>query len=433
MIPVPSIPDFADDPAIAGAGTSRRNAGEVSGFDAEAIDRLGIADLEAAGSDKWTRFPGCIGAFIAEMDFGLAPAIQQAVRDAADRCTLGYIPDPWKRRVAEACAAWQRERYGWDVDPSRIRVAPDILEILEVFLREVVGEGHGIVVPTPAYMPFLSVPRMYGVHVIETPMLRVDANGAAADAHGRGAGWVFDFDAIERAFADPSTRGFMLCNPHNPIGKVLTVDEMRRISELAARYDVRIFADEIHAPFVYEGHRHVPFATISELAARQSWTATSASKSFNIPGTKCAQVILTNDADLELWKARAEWSEHQTATIGAIATTAAYEHSGAWYEDMLCYVRRNERLLDEWMRGLLHKVGYVEPQGTYIAWLDFTPLGLDDPAGYFLERAHVALTDGRDCGRAGVGCVRMNFAMPTPLLAECLTRMADALAADGLI
>ncbi|NMN00997.1 aspartate aminotransferase [Bifidobacterium sp. DSM 109958] len=417
--------------AAPGHGVGVRPA---SGFDADAIDRMGIADLEAVGSDKWTRYPGCIGAFIAEMDFGLAPAIQQAIRDAADRCALGYIPEPWKRRVARACAAWQRDRYGWDVDPSRIRVAPDILEILEVFLREVVGAGHAIVVPTPAYMPFLSVPRLYGVNVIEVPMLRVDGDvHAGTHAPGGESGWAFDFDAIERAFAEPSTRGFMLCNPHNPIGKVLTADEMRRISELAARHGVRVFSDEIHAPFVYEGHRHVPFATISELAARQSWTATSASKSFNIPGTKCAQVILTNDDDLDLWMRRAEWSEHQTATIGAIATTAAYEQGGAWYEDMLGYVRRNERLLDEWMRGLLHKVGYVPPQGTYIAWLDFTPLGLDDPAGYFYKKAHVALTDGRECGRAGAGCVRMNFAMPTPLLAECLTRMADALAADGLI
>ncbi|KAA8818630.1 MalY/PatB family protein [Bifidobacterium vespertilionis] len=410
-----------------------------SGFDPEVIDRQSIADLQAVGSDKWTRYPGCIGAFIAEMDFGLAPAIQRAIHDATDRCALGYIPDPWKRRLAEACALWQRERYGWDVDPSRIRVAPDILEILEVFLREVVGRGHAIVVPTPAYMPFLSVPRLYGVNVIEVPMLRrvqsvQSAQSAESSDSGNPAatGWDFDFEAIERAFAEPSTRGFMLCNPHNPIGKVLTEGEMLRISELAARYDVRIFSDEIHAPFVYRG-RHVPFATLNELTARQSMTATSASKSFNIPGTKCAQVILTNPDDYEMWMDRAEWSEHQTATIGAIATTAAYTEGGDWYEDMLRYVRGNERLLDSWMRGELRKVGYVEPQGSYIAWLDFSPLGIEHPADYFYKKAHVALTDGRECGRVGAGCVRMNFAMPRPLLEECLTRMAAALKADGLI
>lgn len=129
-----------------------------SGFDADAIDHTTAADLAAVGSDKWTRYPGCIGAFIAEMDYGLAPCIQKAIDNACDHCKLGYIPEPWKQRVAEACAGWQRSHYGWDVDPSIIRVVPDVLEAYEIFLRELVGAGNSVIVPTPAYMPFLSVP-----------------------------------------------------------------------------------------------------------------------------------------------------------------------------------------------------------------------------------------------------------------------------------
>ena len=173
-----------------------------------------------------------------------------------------------------------------------------------------------MIVPTPAYMPFLSVPKLYDVDVIEIEMLQ------SGDAETGEAQWVFDFDAIERAFA-AGCHAFVLCNPHNPIGKVLTLEEELRLSDLAAQYDVRIFNDEIHAPFVFEG-KHIPFPTISEQAALQSMTATSASKSFNIPGTKCAQVLLTNPADRDMWAVKAEWSEHQTATIGAIATTTAY-------------------------------------------------------------------------------------------------------------
>ena len=131
-----------------------------SGFDADAIDRTTAADLAEVGSDKWTRYPGCIGAFIAEMDYGLAPCIQQAIDSACDHCKLGYIPEPWKRRVAEACAGWQKSHYGWDVDPDIIRVVPDVLEAYEIFLRELVGAGNAVVVPTPAYMPFLSVPKL---------------------------------------------------------------------------------------------------------------------------------------------------------------------------------------------------------------------------------------------------------------------------------
>ena len=165
---------------------------------------------------KWTRYPGCIGAFIAEMDYGLAPCIQEAIDNACDHCKLGYIPDPWKQRVAEACAGWQRTHYGWDVDPSIIRVVPDVLEAYEIFLRELVGAGNSVIVPTPAYMPFLSVPKLYDVNVIEIEMLQ------SGDTETGEAQWLFDFDAIERAFA-AGCHAFVLCNPHNPIGKVLTL------------------------------------------------------------------------------------------------------------------------------------------------------------------------------------------------------------------
>ena len=399
----------------------------TSCFDANHIDVTTIEDLEQVGSDKWTRYPGCIGAFIAEMDYGLAPCVAEAIEEATERGALGYIPDPWKKEVARSCAAWQR-RYGWEVDPTCIRPVPDVLEAFEVFLREIVRAGNSIVVPTPAYMPFLSVPRLYGVEVLEIPMLCA----GAGESSGRNDEWLFDFDAIERAFA-AGCHAFVLCNPHNPIGKVLTLDEEQRISDLAAAYDARIFSDEIHAPFVFDGYTHIPFATISEQAAMQSMTATSASKSFNIPGTKCAQVLLTNPDDLTMWMDRAEWSEHQTATIGAIATTTAYNEGDPWFQDALQYVKRNFTLVDEEMHGRFNKVGYVKPQGTYIAWLDFKPLGITDPAAYFLDRAKVALTDGKECGTIGQGCVRMNFAMPRPLLRNCFDRMYVALHEDGLL
>ena len=389
-------------------------------FDPAAIDALTADDLVRIGSDQWTRFPGAIGAFIAEMDFGLAPCIARAIADAATRGATGYLSDPLKREVARACAAWQL-RYDWTVDPAIIRTVPDVMEAYEVFLGEIVGEGHAIVVPTPAYMPFLSVPGLCGVDVIEVPMLR--------DGEGIDAGWLFDFDAIERAFAG-GCHAFVLCNPHNPIGKVLTRDEMLRLSELADRYDVRIFSDEIHAPFVYGDARHVPFASIDERTAMQAFTATSASKAFNIAGTKCAQVILTNPADMDMWIRDAEMSEHQTATIGAVAAVAAYDGGSAWLDGVLGYLKGNFDVVDDEMRGRFAAVRYARPQGTYIAWLDFSPLGLDDPARYFLERAHVALTDGRECGEAGRGCVRFNTAMPRPILREAFDRMAASLKAD---
>lgn len=405
--------------------TSAPSAITSSQFDCAAIDAISIEQLQSVGSDKWTRYPGCIGAFIAEMDYGLAPCVVHAIKEASEHCRLGYIPAPWKDKVARSCAAWQ-QRYGWDVNPSCIRPVPDVLEAFEIFLREIVGSSNSIVVPTPAYMPFLSVPKLYNVDVIEIPMLRETAHTATEGT------WSFDFDAIEHAFAQ-GCHAFVLCNPHNPIGKVLTRAEMLQLSRLAAQYHVRIFSDEIHAPFVYEGAQHVPFASINKQTAMQAFTSTSASKSFNIPGTKCAQVILTNPNDYDMWMDRAQWSEHQTATIGAIATTAAYEGGTSWFEGVMQYVQRNIALVNKEMSTRFNKVGYIKPEGTYIAWLDFSSLGINDPADYMLKQAHVALTDGRECGIIGAGCVRMNFAMPYPLLTICFNRMFDALHADGLL
>jgi cystathionine beta-lyase len=396
------------------------NSLSSSVFDPAAIDRETPSDLAKIGSDKWTRYPNCIGAFIAEMDFGLAPCIQEAMVEAVQRCSLGYIPDPLKRQVAKACAHWQQERFNWHVSADCIRPVPDVMEAYEIFLREFVGAGNTVIVPTPAYMPFLSVPQLHGITVIEIAMLQRDG------------GWEFDFSAIEDAFRK-GCKAFVLCNPHNPIGKVLTREEMLTISQLADQYDVRIFSDEIHASFVFDDATHIPFASINEKTAMQAITATSVSKAFNVPGTKCAQVILTNPEDYALWMNKAEWSEHQTATIGAVATIAAYEHGGAWFDEMFPYVLRNRDYVDEQMRTRFAEVGYTQPQGTYIAWLDFLPLGLHDPASFFLEHAQVALTDGLACGRIGEGCVRMNFAMPYPLLQECFERMYLALVSEGIV
>lgn len=398
------------------------DTGSGSGFDAAAVDAQTPDRLAAAGSDKWTRFPGTIGAFIAEMDFGLAPGIAAALHRAVEAGSLGYLSAPLTDRLGEACAGWQERRYGWRVDPARIRPVPDVLEALQLFLTRFLPAGSTVVVPTPAYMPFLSMPPALGVDVAEVPLRRTPA------------GWAFDLDALEAAFASRAdgTVGLILCNPHNPLGKVLDVEEMRSIAEIVERHHARVFSDEIHAPLVHPGAHHVPYATVCPAAAAHSMTATSASKAFNLPGTKCAQVVLTSDREdmgLARWREVAHFSEHQTATIGAIANIAAYRTGEAWLDDALTYLGGNLETLGRALAERLPDVGYLPPQGTYIGWLDCRGLGPADPAGFFRDRARVALTDGADCGRAGRGFVRFNAAMPRPLVVEAVDRMARAL--DG--
>ena len=357
---------------------------------------------------------------VADMEFKPAPEIVEALVEAAQHDIFGY--DYATDGYFRALTAWMSRRHNWDIDPAWVSLSDGVMPAVNTALRAVTHPGDKVILQGPVYYPFTAAAEHNGLTILDNRLILGD------DGH-----YVMDFDDLEAKASDPRCTALMLCNPHNPIGKVLTREEMLRLSDLAAKYDVRIFSDEIHAPFVYQGHTHVPFASINRQTAMQAFTSTSASKSFNIPGTKCAQVILTNPDDLELWMRNAEWSEHQTATIGAIATTAAYDGGAAWFEGVMAYIERNIALVNEQMRTRFAKVRYVEPQGTYIAWLDFSPLGIDDPANYFFKKANVALTDGRECGEVGRGCVRMNFAMPYPLLEECFDRMAAALEADGLL
>ncbi|ALX66661.1 MalY/PatB family protein [Microbacterium sp. XT11] len=381
-------------------------------FDGITIDRL-----REIGSYKWSTVPEAIGAFVAEMDFGVAPVIGEALVSAVHDGLTGYLPPHIAQRMAEACAHWHRERYGWDVAPERIKHVGDVLTGLRVTIDHYTAPGSAIVLPTPSYMPFLKIPPLHGREIIEVPMLLDD---------GR---YTLDLDGIDRAFAAGGGL-LILCNPFNPVGRVFERDELEAVAAVVARHGGRVFSDEIHAPLVYAPHRHVPYASIGEVAAGHTITATSASKSWNLPGLKTAQVILSNDADVETWATPAVTRAEQSAsTLGVIANTAAYERGGAWLDDTLGYLDGNRRLLADLLREHIPAMRYTPPEGTYIAWLDARELGIEgSPADFFREHADVALTDGAACGEAGEGFLRFILATPRPVIEQAVRQMAEALA-----
>ena len=386
-------------------------------MDASSFDRITLEDLRAGGGLKWRAFPDCIGAFVAEMDFGIAPPIRDALHEAVERGQVGYLSAAPLRAMAEACARWQQRHHGWDVPADMIRAVPDVLGALEVACRHYLPAGATVAVPVPCYMPFLPLLALLGHPVVQVPMLR-----------GEG-GWSLDEAALDAAFA-AGARMLLLCNPHNPIGKVYARAELQRIATIAARHDARVFADEIHAPLVYPGHRHVPYATVSADAARQAITAVSASKAWNLAGLKCAQLIVTRPDDLQRWREVGHFAGNSTSTLGVVAHTAAWRDGDAWLGPVLGYLQGNRDLLGRLLRQHLPQVGYIEAQGTYLAWLDCRALRLDGaPHLFFRRHARVALTDGAECGDGGEGHVRLNFAMPRPLLVEAVERMAAAVAA----
>lgn len=370
--------------------------------------------LDRPHSRKWSLHPGRIGAWVAEMDFGVAPEIAEALRGAVEEENLGYLSPPVAAELGEATADWMQDEYGWAVDPERVHHVSDVMAALGVAVREYSPEGSAVIVPTPAYMPFLTYLPAVGHPVIEVRGTEVD---------GR---WQHDLQGIDDAFA-AGARTLVLCNPHNPTGTVADRAELEAIAEIVERHGGRVFADEIHAPLRYGGRPFIPYASVSDATAAHTVTGTSASKAWNIPGLKTAQLITSNDADQELYRRFGFAVHHGASTLGVVASTAAYRLGRPWLTDVIDYLDGSRQTLAALVAEHLPGAVYRQPEATYIGWIDTSALDLSaPPAEFFREQADVVLTEGRLLGRGYEDFVRIVFATPRPILAEALAAMGDA-------
>ncbi|MFV0425932.1 MAG: MalY/PatB family protein [Beutenbergiaceae bacterium] len=381
------------------------------------FDNLTADQLRATGWKKWTEYPTAAGAWIAEMDFGTAPPVQQVLHAAAAGDGLGYLSSNRLALLQQSVSQYLQEQYRWPIDPADVRPVPDVLTALEASITLLSRPRSPIIVPTPAYMPFLTIPQVLDREIIQVPLVQQQGH------------YTYDLDALDAAFRR-GAHVLVLCNPHNPVGRVLQRTELEGICEVVQRHDGRVFADEIHAPLRYDGLAHIPYASINEQAAAHTLTAVSTSKAFNLPGLKCAQVILSNDADRKRWAGRGALIEDQASTLGALAATAAYTEGGPWLAQVLDYLDGNRRALAQELAQL--DIGYRMPEGTYLAWLDFTDarrhgVPLTDPAAVLAEHADVVATAGRHCGDVARAHVRLNFATPRPILLAAVERIAAVL------
>lgn len=382
----------------------------------ELTDHITLDSLRSSGATKWVAGDNIIGAFVAEMDFGIAPPITQALHKAVDQGLFGYMPASFITDLQRATATMLHSRYGWQVNMSDVRPLPDVIKALELAIRHNSRPGSKIIVPTPSYMPFLIIPPMAGRDVIEVPMRFHEGL------------YRFDFDELQRAF-DDGGHMLILCNPYNPGGRVYDREELEALSELVDRNGGRVFSDEIWAPLVYSGRSHIPYASVNSITAGHTITALSASKAWNLPGLKCAQIVTSNDADREIWDKIGFFAAHGASNLGIIASVAAYESGFEWLADTLAYLDRNRQALSALTAEFLPDVRYQQPEGTYVGWLDFRDTAIaDKPAAFFKEHASVHLTEGLSCGAGFQGFARFIFATPLPIMEEAIQRMGKAMA-----
>jgi cysteine-S-conjugate beta-lyase len=390
------------------------SGGAGGGAPSPGFEEVPLEELRRRRSVKWTQYPPeVLPAFVAEMDFALAPPIRQALVEAVEIGDTGY---PQDGRIASAFAAFAASRFGWEVEPARVRTAPDVMTAVAELVRGLSEPGDGVVVNPPIYPPFRSVTAELGRRLLEAPLAR------AGDGSFR-----LDLELLEQRFA-AGARVYLLCHPHNPSGHSFAREELAGIARLAERYGVTVVCDEIHAPLTLPGASHVPYLSLGGEAVEHGVTVAGASKAFNLAGLKCALIVTGSERmDARLQETLSPFLRYHVGHLGVLASLVAFEQGQPWLAALVAHLDENRRRLASLLAEALPELGYVPPEAGYLAWLDCRALELgDDPAAAFLERGGVALSSGPTFGVEGTGFARLNFGTSGALLAEAVRRLALA-------
>ncbi len=377
------------------------------------LQALPLEQLRRRSSTKWRKFgDDVLPLFVAETDYPQAPAIHEALSRAVALGDTGYTPP--EPGLASAYAGFAERRFGWTVDPARIRTTCDVMMAVVELLRRVTAPGDRVVVTPPVYPPFFDVVPEAGAVAERVPL--VDT----------GAGWELDLPGIEAALAG-GARAVLLCNPHNPTGTAHARETLAALAELAVRYGAADISDEIHAPLTNRGATFTPFLDASPAAARVGYAVVSASKAFNLAGLKCALIVTADEATARVVRALPDEVEWRTGLFGAIAAVAAFApESDSWLDSQLAALDANRLLLAELLAEHVPGARYRVPDAGFLAWVDLTALGWGaDPAERIRRDAKVALLNGPFFGAEGSGHVRINFGCSPDVLTEAVRRVGS--------
>lgn len=385
------------------------------------LDLPDRAELLRRGSLKWNgqinpkTGQAADGAWVAEMDFGTPPAVKKTLIQAVEDGVLGYMPRGLVPAALDALRTFYQNRTGMSLSPEHVGLLPDVLSALHALLDLLAKPGAPVVVPTPAYMPFLTIPPSHQHPVIEVPSYQ-DEKGV----------WRLDFPALKNACQSGGV--LIVCNPWNPVGRALDATELRQLAEIAQEKDTWIFNDEIHFPLVFPGVTHTPLLQVAPEVASRTVTALAASKGWNVAGLKCAQWVITEDGLLSRWRETGEKLGREATPLGVRAARAAYQEDTAWLDEVRTYLAQNASVIEKLVSQHLPALKVSKPEATYLSWWDCDALNLTEaPAKICLEGANVAVNDGKTLGAGLSQCLRFNFATPRPVLEELTERALIAL------
>lgn len=378
-----------------------------------------IIPRRGTNSVKWdvAKEDGVIPMWVADMDFQAAPCIRQAMKERMDHGVFGYTLVP--NSYYESIISWFDRRHQWKIDRNWILYTSGVVPAISAIIKALTEPSDKVLVQTPVYNCFFSSIRNNGCTTAENALVR------------KGNSYEIDFDDFERLAADEKTKVFLLCNPHNPAGRVWTPDELSRMNDICLRHGVKVIADEIHCELVMPGYKFTPFAAVSKACQDNCITTNSPTKSFNIAGLQIANIITNNDTIKRKIDRAININEVcDVNPFGVIALQAAYNEGESWIDQLNLYLWENYKVLKDFFQEHLPKLQVLKLEGTYLVWVDISATGLkaDELTNELLQQGKVMVNSGTLYGKTtGKDYLRLNIAMPRSLMLEALQRIAQVL------
>ncbi|MBM7570919.1 MalY/PatB family protein [Aquibacillus albus] len=379
-----------------------------------------VPNRKETRSVKWDLVKSIYGAddvlpmWVADMDFPVPTAVTEALVKRAQHGIFGYTyTDP---SVNHLICKWVKKRHNWDINPSSLIYSPGVITTLHMAIQTFTNKDDAILIQTPVYPPFYDVVKKHNRTLITNPLVL---------KNGR---YEIDFPHFE-AQLKQGVKAFILCNPHNPVGRVWTKEELQQMADLCLKYNVTIFSDEIHADIVYSDYKHIPIASLSEEISKHTITCMSPTKTFNLAGLQASFAIVSDKAmRVKLNDQLKRQGVIFLNTMGVTALEAAYRDGENWLEELLEVLERNKTLVSRAFEGR-NDVSIIEPEGTYLIWMDCRQMNLphEEIKKFMQENAKVGLNDGISFGEEGSGFMRINIACPTTIVKQGLDRILTAL------
>ncbi|MDF2927417.1 MAG: class aminotransferase [Paenibacillaceae bacterium] len=372
-------------------------------------------------SAKWNYIQQSVGVadalpmWVADMDFETVPEVTRSIAERAQHGIYGYTAR--SQGYYDAIIEWNRKRHGWRVEKSWITHSPGVVNALYTSIRALTQPGDGVLIQPPVYHPFYKAISKNGCKTVLSP-LKLEDNR-----------YVPDLENFEARLKEGGVKLFILCNPHNPVGRVFTAAELTAMGELCLRYGVTVISDEIHSDLVFKRHRHVPFASLSEEHAQNVIVCTAPSKTFNLAGLATSNIIIPNEGLRQRYDQACEQLALKSFNIfGAAACEAAYKHGEEWLDQLLDYLDINREYALGFLASRLPELRACNPEGTYFLWLDCRSLQLDNAEleQFMLRQARLWFNQGHIFGEEGSGFVRINLGCPRSVVVEALNRLEQA-------